>query len=110
MIVVDTNVLSELMRPVPSTRVLRWLRARPAAELHTTAITQTEVLGLRLLPKARRRDALEGASGAMFAEEFADWILEFGPDAAPAYARITSERRNASNFAGCGIEVLDPWA
>lgn len=137
MIVLDTNVLSELMRPGPSPRVLDWLRARPAGALHTTAITQAEILyGLRLLPKGRRRVVLERAAEAMFARGFGERILAFGPEAGPAYAEIATDRRrsgrpiaqadaliaaivrsrraalatrNGTDFDGCGIEVLDPW-
>jgi toxin FitB len=90
-----------------------------------------------LLPPGRRRSALEAAATSMFAEEFAGRILGFGADAAPAYARIASDRRragrpishfdaqiaaiarstgaaiatrNLADFGGCGVRVVDPWA
>ena len=137
MIILDTNVLSELMRPAPTGRVVQWMAAQPAAGLYTTSITQAEILhGLMLLPRGRRRSALEGAATSMFAEEFRDRILGFGSDAAPPYAQIAADRRragrpishfdaqiaaiarftgaaiatrNVDDFRGCGVTVLDPW-
>jgi predicted nucleic acid-binding protein len=137
MIVLDTNVLSELMRLVPTDNVARWVDSQPATSLFTTSITQAEILyGLMLLPGGRRRKALELASAAMFEELFAGRILPFGMDAARPYAVIGSERRrkgvpisqfdaqiaaivrsvgatlatrNVADFQGCGIELVDPW-
>ena len=137
MIVLDTNVLSELMKPTPAPKVIDWMAAQPAANLHTTSITQAEILhGLLLLPPSRRRSALEAAATSMFGEDFAGRILEFGSDAAPVYAQIASARRragrpiahfdaqiaaiarfmgaaiatrNTADFDGCGVTVVDPW-
>lgn len=137
MIIIDTNVLSELMKPRPAAPVVAWIGEQPTADLYTTAITQAEILhGLMLLPAGRRRRALETAVNAMFAEEFEGRILAFGPDAAPAYARIATERcragrpishfdaqiaaiarasgatvatRNVDDFEGCGVRVVNPW-
>lgn len=139
MIILDTNVLSELMKPAPSARVLAWMEAQPvAAGLHTTSITQAEILHeVMLLPKGRRRAALEAAATAMFAEEFGGRVLGFGSDAAPAYARIASDRRragrpishrdaqiaaialstgaaiatrNVADFHDCGVSLVNPWS
>lgn len=78
MIVLDTNVLSELMKPAPARNVVRWIAAQPALSLYTTSITQAEILhGIMLLPSGRRRNALESAAEAMFKEEFGDHILPF---------------------------------
>ena len=137
MILLDTNVLSELMRPEPNARVLEWLAAQPAQSLFTTSITQAEILhGVMLLAPGKRRDAFAAAAQAMFAEEFAGRIVGFGSDAALPYARIAADRRqagrpishfdaqiaaiarcsgaavatrNVADFEGCGVEVLDPW-
>jgi len=137
MIVLDTNVLSELMKPAPATEVVDWMAAQPAASLYTTSITQAEILhGLMLLPPGRRRRALEAAATSMFAEDFDGRILGFGTDAAPPYARIASDRRRAGrpishfdaqiaaiarstgatiatrnlpDFDGCGVALVDPW-
>jgi toxin FitB len=137
MIILDTNVLSEAMKPTPAAEVLAWLAAQPAASLYTTSITQAEILhGLMLLPPGRRRRALEEAATSMFMEDFGGRILGFGTEAAPPYARIASDRRragrpishfdaqiaaiarstgaaiatrNRTDFEGCGVTLLDPW-
>jgi predicted nucleic acid-binding protein len=137
MIILDTNVLSEVMKPAPAAEVLAWMAAQPAASLCTTSITQAEILhGLMLLPAGRRRRALEAAATSMFAEDFEDRVLGFGTDAALPYARIASERRRAGrpishfdaqiaaiarstgaaiatrnlrDFDGCGVRLVDPW-
>lgn len=137
MIVLDTNVLSELMRPAPSRQVARWVEEQPAAALFTTSITQAEILhGILLLPAGRRRDALEAAARAMFAQDFEGRILGFGSEAAPLYARTAVDRRragrpishfdaqicaivrannaalatrNTADFEGCEISLIDPW-
>jgi predicted nucleic acid-binding protein len=137
MIILDTNVLSEVMKPMPAAGVLAWLAAQPAANLYTTSIAQAEILHrLMLLPAGRRRRALEAAATSMFAEDFGGRILGFGTDAAAPYARIASERRrtgrpishfdaqiaaiacstgaaiatrNRTDFEGCGVKLVDPW-
>ena len=138
MIILDTNVLSELMKPAPASVVVDWVASQPAANLYTTSITQAEILhGLMLLPRGRRRSALEAAARAVFAEDFGGRILGFGTDAAAPYAQIASERRragcpishfdaqiaaiarfagasvatrNVDDFEACGITLLNPWA
>src|SRR6266704_537420 len=119
MIILATNVLSELMKPTPAAEVVDWLAAHPAASLYTTSITQAEILhGLMLLPRGRRRSALEAAATSMFAEDFGGRILGFGTDAAPRYAQIAAiarwagaaiATRNLSDFEGCGVTLVDPW-
>jgi predicted nucleic acid-binding protein len=137
MIILDTNVLSEVMKPAPSPRVVRWLGQYPALGLFTTAITQAEILyGLELLPKGKRRTALQATVEAMFEEEFAGRVLAFDSDAAMVFPRIACARRalgrsvtqldtqiaaiayahngavatrNTADFDGCGITVLNPW-
>ena len=137
MIVLDTNVLSELMRPKPATTVAKWVATQSAASLFTTTITQAEILhGVLLLPEGRRRDTIGAAADAMFEEDFAGRILPFGSHAAHAYAQIAAARRrsgrpisqfdaqiaaiafstgagvatrNVGDFEGCGIQVVDPW-
>jgi len=134
--VLDTNVLSELMRPKPSPRVVAWLTSQPATELFTTAITEAEIFyGIELLPKGKRREGLLAAAEAMFAEDLAGRVLEFGGDAARVFSRIAAHRRlgkpithadaqiaaiaqvhgaklatrNASDFEDCAVDVVDPW-
>ncbi len=136
MIILDTNVLSEAIRPEPAPAVLRWLAAQAA--LFTTVISESEIFyGLALLPKGRRRDSLKIAAQRMFAEDFSDRVLPFDSVAARAFAEIVATRRrqggpigildaqiaaiaraqraalatrDVGEFHGCGIELLDPWA
>jgi predicted nucleic acid-binding protein len=136
-IVLDTNVVSELMKPSPHAGVSGWIAAQPTSSLYTTAITQAEILhGIGLLPSGKRRTALEEAAEAMFEQEFGGRILPFGTDAARPYARIAVQRRRAgrpisqfdaqiaaialatgaaiatrdvAGYAGCNVQVIDPW-
>ena len=136
MIVLDTNVISELMRPRPADAVLRWMARQPAAALHVTSISYAEILfGIGLLPEGRRRRALAEQAAAMFAEDFAGRVLGFDMAAAPAYAAIAGQRRQRGSriepidgmiaaiaqthgaaiatrdrdLIGCGVPIVDPW-
>lgn len=137
MIVLDTNVLSELMKPYPAPSVIDWMANEPASGLYTTTPTQAEILyGIALLAPGRRRDTLEQSAVGMFDEDFRDRMLPFDSTAARAFARIAAQRRqagrpitqidaqiaaithacgarlatrNVADFTGCGIRVIDPW-
>jgi len=137
MIVLDTNVLSEPLRPSPSTKVLDWMRSQPNTVLFTTTITEAELLyGIALLPRGKRRDLLESVVGRMFAVHLAGRVLPFDSAAARDYADIAAMRRrsrrpmsepdariaaiarsrgaelatrNVADFAGCELEVVNPW-
>ncbi|MDP4025814.1 type II toxin-antitoxin system VapC family toxin [Methylobacterium sp. NEAU 140] len=137
MIVLDTNVVSELMRPDPDAGVVAWIAAQPRDSLYTTSVTRAEILyGIAVLPAGRRRDRLAALVDAMFAEDFAGRVLPFDAAAAPHYARIVSGRRSAGapidgfdaliaaitrmagadiatrdagGFADCGLTIIDPW-
>jgi predicted nucleic acid-binding protein len=103
-IILDTNVISELMRPQPDPSVLAWVAARPRAMLYTTSINKAEILyGIAALPAGRRRSALAAAAIAMFSEDLADRVLPFDDGAADRYADIVAERRRA----GRPIEAFD---
>src|SRR5881227_374968 len=79
MILLDTNVVSEMMKPEPAARVVSWMEREPASSLYVTSITQAEIMhGVMLLPQGRRRKALEAAAQAMFSEDFAERLLAFG--------------------------------
>jgi predicted nucleic acid-binding protein len=136
-IILDTNVLSEALRPVPSGVVLRWLAAQASSTVFTTTITLAEILyGVETLPPGKRRTRLLAAVERMFAEEFEGRILPFDEDAARAFAGIVASRhragrpisqfdamiaaiarshraavttRNTADFDQCGIQVIDPW-
>jgi len=139
MIILDTNVLSELMRPTPSARVVAWAQKQSASELFTTAITEAEIFyGIEQLGKGKRREGLLTAAQAMFAEDFRGRIFGFESDAARDFSRIAAHRRilgkpishadaqiaaitrvhgarlatrNVRDFADCGIlDVIDPWS
>lgn len=137
MIVLDTNVVSELMRPSPHPEVLAWLDDQLTSTLFVTAITEAEILtGIALLPDGRRRRALTAAAERAFGVLFDERILSFDSEAARAYAAIAASRRvlgnpisqadceiaaiarsrgasvatrDAKGFQDCGIEVINPW-
>ena len=137
MIVLDTNVLSEALKPDPSEAVLRWLGAQEAAAVYITTITQAEMLyGVELLPLGKRRSRLASVVEQVFSEEFRGRILPFDEEAAAAFAKIVAARkragrpisqsdamiaavarsraaavatRNSGDFRGCGVRVIDPW-
>src|SRR5437763_1709529 len=94
MIVLDTNVLSESLRPKPAEAVARWIKAQSFSRLFTTTICEAEILyGLALLPLGRRRSVLEQAVAAIFLG-LAGRILPFDSAAARAFAEIAVTRRN----------------
>src|ERR1700734_3202944 len=98
MVVLDTNVISELMRPDPSPSVTEWIAAQPRTTLYTTTISQAEILyGIALLPKGRRRDKLAAAAEAVFDEDLAGRVLAFRTAAAAYYARIMASRRRSGS-------------
>ncbi len=137
MILIDTNVISELMRGAPSAAVLSWFAGHDAGELFLTAITEAELrTGAAILPAGQRRDRLVAAINAMVDQDFAGRVLPFDSNAARSYAAIAAERRaagrpimeadcqiaaiarshkaavatrNVSYFEGCGIDVINPW-
>ena len=92
----DTNVLSEVLRARPDPGVLAWIANQAANSLFVSAVTQAEMLlGARLLPAGKRRQQLEHALEAMFREDFAGRILPFDSSAAANYAAVIAARRNA---------------
>jgi len=137
MIILDTNVLSELMRPTPSARLVAWVAKQSATELFTTSITEGEIFyGIELLTKGKRRQGLLAAAEAVFAEDLAGRIFGFESEAARVFSKIAAHRRalgrpishadaqiaaisqvrgaklatrNVADFQDCGLEVVDPW-
>jgi predicted nucleic acid-binding protein len=138
MIVLDTNVISEMMRAHPAPRVSAWFAANPAPSLFTTALTEAEILyGLSILAAGKRRNALLAAAAAIFAEDLGGRVLAFDSPAAAAYAEIAAARRrsgqpisqtdaqiaavaksrgaalatrNTRDFSGCGVALVNPWS
>jgi predicted nucleic acid-binding protein len=91
----DTNVLSELMRPAPAAVVLDWFagQAQSQAAHFISAVTQAEILlGIQLMPEGQRKAALNQASQAMFDVDFKDHVLPFDCGTARAYAQIVARR------------------
>ncbi|MEQ7869854.1 type II toxin-antitoxin system VapC family toxin [Chromohalobacter salexigens] len=137
MTVLDTNVLSELMRPTPDACVVDWLDSQDASEVTITAITVAEILyGIERLPSGKRQRRFAAMAAAMFEEDFAGRILPFDEVAAVHYAESVaiSERagrvvhtadtqiaaicrqhhatlatRNVKDFEALGIDILNPW-
>lgn len=137
MIILDTNVISELMRPEPAASVTEWLAGQSRSSLYVTSLSYAEIrFGLALMPESKRREALTEQATGIFTEDFAGRVLSFTPEMAAAYATIASGRQQAGNrigpmdgliaaiarthgaaiatrdrdFTGCGITVFNPWA
>ena len=92
MILLDTNVLSELMRRDPNPAVLVWIDARPRHHLYISAVTRAEIeLGIALLPDGRRRDGIRAAATRMFSD-FSGRCLAFDERAASRYAEVVAAR------------------
>lgn len=138
-ILLDTNVLSELMRQHPAAEVLDWFDQRQGASFLVCAITRAEILlGIALLPAGKRRTGLAAAAEQMFAEDFPGRSLPFDDGCATEYALLVASRarqgraistedaqiaaialthglslatRNGKDFKGIdGLSVLSPWA
>ena len=135
--VLDTNVLSELMKPSPNERVLRWFDAHANAEFATTAINEAELLaGIALLPDGKKKRRLADATEATLRNELGGRVYPFDSDAARELAVVVRARsrkgkpvdfqdaciaaicnargaaivtRDRSGFEATGIVVIDPW-
>ncbi|MCL1926881.1 MAG: type II toxin-antitoxin system VapC family toxin [Syntrophorhabdaceae bacterium] len=137
MIVLDTNVLSEFLRPAPDARAIAWLNAQTRSLLFTTAISRGEMLhGVFLLPDGMRKTRMREEVMAIFTVDMGNRVLPYDSDAADAYAAISAARRaqgrpisqsdamiagivrshgatlatrNVRDFQDCAIDVIDPW-
>ncbi len=137
MIILDTNVFSELLRARPAPGVLSWVDSQAPDTLFTTSITEAEIhTGIAMLPDGRRRNRLAVAANRLFGELFQDRVWPFDRGAAHNYAAIVAGRRaggrsmsqfdcqiaaiarsrsmalatrNIRDFEECGIEVINPW-
>ena len=95
-ILLDTNVVSELMRTQPEQAVMDWFTRRTGDVFYVSAITKAEImLGIALLPAGKRRDALAAAAGGMFSQDFAGRCLSFEANCTHHYATIVTGRRQA---------------
>jgi toxin FitB len=94
MFVLDTNVLSAMMRAHPPPEVMAWIDRQDEELLFTTAITEAEILsGLATMTEGRRRHDLEAAAAEMFTNEFAGRVLAFDTTATTAFARLFATHR-----------------
>lgn len=137
MIVIDTNVLSELLKREPDQNVKSWMSRQPMTSVFTTTVTQAEILhGVALLPDGKRKNKMMEAVQTLFLKRFMGRILPFDIEAAVDYAEIASLRRasgipisqfnaqiaaitrtrgaslvtrNSDDFRDCGIKVINPW-
>ena len=137
MILLDTNVVSELMRPEASPVVLKWFSRQHAQEIYGSSINLAEVFyGIELLTGGKRRHELLAGAERMFTRVLAGRVFAFEDEAAHAFARIASARRkagrpiaeldaqiaaiahvhgatlatrNTADFEDCGIRLVNPW-
>ena len=137
MILLDTNVISELMRAEPAQAVLDWFAKHDAADLFISAVTEAELrTGVAILPEGQRRDRLQLAINGMIDQDFQGRVLPFDSLAAKAYAEIAAQRRasgrpiaeadcqiaaiaratnapvatrNLKDFDGCVLRLINPW-
>lgn len=137
MVILDTNVLSELLRPLPQQRVMEWLASQDGATIYLTAITEAELrYGVAILPAGKRHDGLAAMIDRIAREDFAGRVLPFDSPAASSFAAIAANRRaigrpiaqadcqiaaiarvwgakvatrNTSDFTDCGIGLINPW-
>lgn len=137
MFILDTNVVSELMREHPQHEVVAWIDRQLTNDLYVTAVTEAEVrMGIAILPEGERQRGLADAARRAFGVLFAERVLPFDSDAAHAYAAIAAVRRssglpishadcqiaaiarsrsasvvtrNVNDFESCGIRVVNPW-
>jgi toxin FitB len=136
-IVLDTNVLSEALKPSSSGIVLRWLAAQEPSAVYVTTITQAEMLyGIEVLPAGKRKARLSAVITQLFAEDFQGRILPFDEESARVFAKIVAGReaggrpisqldamiaaiarsrsaaiatRNTDDFQDCGVRIINPW-
>lgn len=137
MIIIDTNIISELMKPTPSSRVILWLDQQEVTQLFITTITIAEIAyGLHTLPQGNRRNSLEDIFNTAIMEAFTHRILAFDQPAAYQYGKIMAHRkeigrplgvpdgqicaiahnnnamiatRNIRDFENCGIKLVNPF-
>ncbi len=137
-ILLDTNVVSELIRKAPEPAVTSWVSDHPLYDLFFSAVSEAELrFGAAILPPGRRRDTLFLEIDAMLRDAFEDRVLPFDSDAARAYGDIAAVRRSAGrpvapadcqiaaiaasrdmavatrnvrDFEEMGIEIVDPWS
>jgi toxin FitB len=137
MLILDTNVISELMNPQGSQTVKSWVNSQSRERLFTTTITKAEILyGIAILPEGNRKQRLQDAAHIVFNEEFFNQLLVFDSESAENFASLSTDRRkqghpisqfdaqiaaiywthqavivtrNVDDFLNCQIEIINPW-
>lgn len=137
MILLDTNVVSELMRRAPERAVEAWVSSQPPGDLFLSAVSEAELrYGASILPAGRRREALFSRLEGVLQEAFGDRVLPFDREAARVYGDLAATRRssgrhvapadcqiaaiarsrglavatrNTGDFAGMELDLVDPW-
>lgn len=137
MIIMDTNIISEMMKPSPSAKVINWVDQQNASGLYVTTVTIAEIsYGLNVLPNGNTRTLLEEAFNKAIMEAFKHRILSFEERAAHFYGKIMGHRkelgrplsvldgqiaaiasahsyviatRNIRDFVDCGVELINPF-
>lgn len=137
MVILDTNVVAEMMKPWPSPAVASWLNSQESPALFLTTITVGEIgYGLRVMPQGKRRLQLEQGFERVLAEAFAGRVLAFDEEAARHYGEVMGRRkeigrplsvldgqiasiarargwtvatRNVRDFVECGVEIINPF-
>jgi len=138
LILLDTNIISEVMRPAPDPRVICWLNEADVGILHVSTISIAEILyGLDLLPAGRRRVGMKEQVEAFLLKGFSQRIMSFDEGAARHYGPLMADRRRAGrpmaapdgqiaaiarsramalatrnirDFEACGLALINPWA
>jgi predicted nucleic acid-binding protein len=137
MTILDTNVISELMKAIPAPAVRAWMSLQLPDELFISTVSMAEILyGIELLPKGKRRDGLLGEAETTFRKDFSGRILSFDERAARMFGSIVASRRrrgrpigiadgqiaaiargqaaslatrDTDDFEGCGLRLINPW-
>jgi toxin FitB len=138
MYLLDTHVISELTKPLPSAAVLNWFATTPAEQIYISSVTMCEIeFGSALMPAGKRRDALLASTRELVRVDFEGRCLNLDANCATAYGQLAATQqqngracstedamiaaialthkytlvtRNTKNFEGIvGLRVFDPW-
>ncbi len=138
MIILDTNIISEVMRPLPDQNVIQWLNKQKSDNLYVSSISIAEInYGLYALPQGKRKQQLKNRFKQFINKAFCYRILDFDKQAAILYGQIMGEgkltghpmnvldgqiaaialhhgfavaSRNVKDFNYCGVEIINPFA
>ncbi|MDO8953301.1 MAG: type II toxin-antitoxin system VapC family toxin [Gammaproteobacteria bacterium] len=137
MILLDTNIISEIMKPLPQTEVVKWLNQQESSQLFISTLTIAEIsYGMHVLPEGRRRNQIEDAFNKVITAAFKLRVLSFDAGAGYVYGKIMARKkslgkpmgipdgqiaaiaysqgyalatRNTRDFTGCGLELVNPF-